>query len=161
MSGFWNELRASTEAENARLGEAYSRGENIVNMLQQAQQGNLNSSMQFSGMGQQGLLSAVTMAENSRQFDETMEQQVEFKALDQKHRIEFEILSQEHKMKYLAADNDAKRKLVNDEYLFRANEMIANQNHAYMMLKRAKDLGYETPPDTIYKNVYNPKGSWE
>lgn len=159
MSGFWNELRASTEAENARLGEAYSRGENIVNMLQQSQQGNLNSSMQFSGMGQQGLLSAVTMAEDSRQFDETMEQQAVFKALDQEYRIKLEMLSQQHKIDYLAAESEEKRKLVNDEYLFRVNEAIMNHNNSIIMLKKGKDYGYETPPQTVYNNVYNTQGS--
>ena len=69
MAGFWDELRAITEAEAQRGNEAFARGANIVNMLNQTTESGLNRAMDYENMAQSGLLSMVNLAENSRQFD--------------------------------------------------------------------------------------------
>ena len=69
MAGFWDELRAITEAEAQRGNEAFARGANIVNMLNQTTESGLGRAMDYEKMAQSGLLSMANLAENSRQFN--------------------------------------------------------------------------------------------
>ena len=69
MAGFWDELRAITEAEAQRGNEAFARGANIVNMLNQTTESGLGRAMDYENMAQSGLLSMANLAENAWQFD--------------------------------------------------------------------------------------------
>ena len=69
MAGFWDELRAITEAEAQRGDEAFARGANIVNMLNQTTESGLGRAMDYENMAQSGLLSMANLEENAWQFD--------------------------------------------------------------------------------------------
>lgn len=166
MAGFWDELRAITEAEAQRGNEAFARGANIVNMLNQTTESGLNHAMDYENMVQSGLLSMANLAENTRQFDTGHQNALELaelgfgqdKALTEiKHK--HDVVIAELRNKYDMALQKAKsqhemNKLAETlEYEVRAADQALQDN--IVLLLEQKRLGFTTPQQTIsYIPVY-------
>lgn len=174
MSGFWNELRASTEAEAQRSNEAFARGANIVNMLNQATESDLGRAMDYENMAQSGLLSMANLAENSRQFDtghkyamELGEQDfVQAKALaaiQNKYAIILADLQNEYDMKKQLVDNEHELKVLDKELAHKSETIITEQIHeqtqllnSFLLSEKSGSKGGSMPHYTqIYSNVMN------
>jgi len=166
MPGFWDELRAITEAEAQRGNEAFARGANIVNMLNQTTESGLNRAMDYENMMQSGLLSMANLAENSRQFDTghkyAMElaeqgfgQEKELAAI--KHGYDLAVADARHK--YDMALQNAKNQQEMDKLAetFEFEVRMAGQavQDQILLLMKQKELGFTTPQQTTtYTPVY-------
>lgn len=153
MAGFWDELRAITEAEAQRGNEAFARGANIVNMLNQTTESGLNRAMDYENMAQSGLLSMANLAENSRQFNAGHQHAV--KLADIQHG--YDVVVAELKHKYDMALQNAKSKHEMDKLAeaYEFDVMMAGQavQDQILLLEEQKRLGIDTPQETI---SYNP-----
>jgi hypothetical protein len=155
MAGFWDELRAITEAEAQRGNEAFARGANIVNMLNQTTESGLNRAMDYENMMQSGLLSMANLAENTRQFNAGHQNAMEL--ADIQHG--YDVVIAGLKNKYDMALQNAKSKHEMDklaetfEYEVRmADQAVQDQ---ILLLMKQKELGFAAPQQTInYNPVY-------
>ena len=166
MAGFWDELRAITEAEAQRVNEAFARGANIVNMLNQTAESGLNRAMDYENMAQSGLLSMANLAENARQFNTGHKNAIELaelgfgqdKALAE-IKYTHDLLVADAQNKYDMALQNAKSQQEMDklaetfEYEVRmADQAVQDQ---ILLLMKQKELGFTTPQQTInYNPVY-------
>jgi hypothetical protein len=166
MAGFWDELRAITEAEAQRRNEAFTRGANIVNMLNQTTESGLGRAMDYENMAQSGLLSMANLAENSRQFDTAHKYAMELSeqgfgqdkklaeimhgydlvVADAKHRYDMALqtVKSQQEMDKLAETLDFDIRM--------ADKALQDQIE---LLEKQKELGFTTPQQTInYSPVY-------
>jgi len=155
MAGFWDELRAITEAEAQRGNEAFARGANIVNMLNQTTESGLNRAMDYENMAQSGLLSMANLAENSRQFDTGHQYAMKLAEVQREHDVVIAGL----KHKYDMALQNAKSKHEMDKLAETLEYEVRAADKAYqdqvLFLREQKELGFITPqPFTPYNPVY-------
>lgn len=164
MAGFWDELRAITEAEAQRGNEAFARGANIVNMLNQATESGLGRAMDYENMAQSGLLSMANLAESTRQFDTGHKYAMELadqgfghgkKLAEIQHGYDVVIAGLRNK--YDMALQNAKSQHEMDklaetlEYEVRAADKALQDQ--ILLLAEQKKLGFATPQQPI---SYNP-----
>ena len=155
MAGFWDELRAITEAEAQRGNEAFARGANIVNMLNQTTESGLNRAMDYENMVQSGLLSMANLAESHWQFDTGNQHATKLAEIQHGYDVVLAGL----RNKYDMALQNAKGKQEMDklaetlEYEVRAaGQALQDQ---IRLLEEQKRLGFTTPqPFTPYNPVY-------
>ncbi len=166
MAGFWDELRAITEAEAQRGNEAFARGANIVNMLNQTTESGLNRAMDYENMVQSGLLGMANLAENARQFDTGHQHAMELaelgfgydKALTEiKHGHDLVVADLKHKYDMALQNAKSKQEMdkLAEEYEF--NVRMAGQalQDEILLLTKQKELGFATPqPFILYNPVY-------
>lgn len=166
MAGFWDELRAITEAEAQRGNEAFARGANIVNMLNQTTESGLGRAMDYENMAQSGLLSMANLAESTRQFDTGHKNAMEIaelgfgqdKALAEiKHG--YDLVITDLRNKYDMALQNAKSKQEMDKLAETLAYEVGAADKAYkdqvLFLAEQKRLGFITPqPYTNYSPVY-------
>jgi methyltransferase-like protein len=155
MAGFWDELRAITEAEAQRGNEAFARGANIVNMLNQTTESGLNRAMDYENMAQSGLLSMANLAENRWQFDTGHKNAMELKDIEHEHDVVIDGLRHKYDMDL----QNAKSKQEMDKLAETLEFDVRMANKAYqdqvLLLREQKELGFTTPqPFTPYNPVY-------
>jgi len=166
MAGFWDELRAITEAEAQRGNEAFARGANIVNMLNQTTESGLSRAMDYENMAQSGLLSMANLAENSRQFDTGHQNAIELGELGFKQEKILKEIQNNHDLlvadaqnKYDMALQNAKSQQEMDKLAETLAYEVGAADKAFkdqvLFLAEQKRLGFTTPqPYTNYSPVY-------
>lgn len=155
MAGFWDELRAITEAEAQRGNEAFARGANIVNMLNQTTESGLNRAMDYENMAQSGLLSMANLAENSRQFDTG--HQYAMKLADIQHGYDVVIAGLKHKYDMALQNAKSQHEMDKLAEAYEFDVEMAGQalQDQIRLLREQKELGFDTPqPFTPYNPVY-------
>lgn len=140
MAGFWDELRAITEAEAQRSNEAFARGANIVNMLNQTTESGLGRAMNYENMAQSGLLSMANLAENSRQFDTAhknamelaelgFEQETALTEMRNRHAFDLAELENKYAIARQNAQNEHELNVLDKQLKHDAEALISKQNH--------------------------------
>lgn len=178
MAGFWDELKALTEAEAQRGNEAFARGANIVNMLNQATESGLGRAMDYENMAQSGLLSMANLAENSRQFDtghknaiELAElssgQKKELAEIQNKYTVSLAELQNAYDMAKLEAKNKQELKVLEQQFNHDAETLVSQQLHEQIQLFNSFQLSNQTGNSQagglpqwmqIYNNTMNRGG---
>jgi hypothetical protein len=166
MAGFWDELRAITEAEAQRRNEAFTRGANIVNMLNQTTESGLGRAMNYENMAQSGLLSMANLAESTRQFDTGHKYAMELseQGFEQDKKLAeimhgYDLVVADAKHRYDMSLQNAKSQQDMDklaetlDYEVRAADKALKDN--IQLLAEQKKLGFTTPQQPIiYRPVY-------
>jgi hypothetical protein len=153
MAGFWDELRAITEAEAQRGNEAFARGANIVNMLNQTTESGLNRAMDYENMAQSGLLSMANLAENSRQFDTG--HQYAMKLAEVQHGYDVVIAGLKHKYDMALQNAKSKHEMDKLAEAYEFDVEMAGQalQDQIRFIREQKELDFDTPQPFI---PYNP-----
>jgi hypothetical protein len=178
MAGFWDELRAITEAEAQRGNEAFARGANIVNMLNQTTESGLNRAMDYENMAQSGLLSMANLAESTRQFDTGHKYAMELaeKSFDQdkalaeiqnKYAVSFAELQNAYDMAKQKVTNEQELKVLDMQFKHDSETIVSNQLHEQVQLLNSIKLSKESnsqvgglPPwYQIYDSIINRGGN--
>lgn len=178
MAGFWDELRAITEAEARRGNEAFARGANIVNMLNQTTESGLNRAMDYENMAQSGLLSMANLAENSRQFDTGHQNAMELaelgfgqdKALAEiqnRYAVSFAELQNAYDMAKQVAENEHELKALEKQFNHEAEKIVTQQRHEEIQLLKSFQLSKQSNSQVgglpqwmqIYNNTMNRGGN--
>jgi hypothetical protein len=179
MAGFWDELRAITEAEAQRSNEAFARGANIVNMLNQTTESGLGRAMNYENMAQSGLLSMANLAENSRQFDTGHKYAMELseqgfnqgKALTEmqnKHAFDFAALQNKYDIAKQEAKDEQELKVLEMQFRHDAEKLISEQRHEEIQLVKSFELSNRSNNSQvgglpqwmqIYNNTMNRGGN--
>lgn len=155
MAGFWDELRAITEAEAQRGNEAFARGANIVNMLNQTTESGLNRAMDYENMAQSGLLSMANLAENTRQFDtghqyamelgqQGFEQEKELAEIQNKYAVSLAELQNAYDMAKQGAKNEQELKVLDMQFRHDAETIVTQQRHEEIQLLKSFQLSNQT-----------------
>lgn len=178
MAGFWDELRAITEAEAQRGNEAFARGANIVNMLNQTTESGLNRAMDYENMAQSGLLSMANLAENSRQFDtghqnamelaeKSFEQDKALAEIQNKYAVSFAELQNAYDMAKQVAKNEQELKVLEKQFNHEAEKIVTQQMHEERQLLQSFQLSNQSNSQVgglpqwmqIYNNTMNRGGN--
>jgi len=174
MAGFWDELRAITEAEAQRGNEAFERGANIVNMLNQTTESGLGRAMDYENMAQSGLLSMANLAENTRQFDTghqyAMElaergfgQERELAEIQNRYAVSFAELQNAYDMAKQGARNEQELKVLEKQFQHDAEKIVTQQMHEETQLLKSFQLSNQSNSQVgglpqwmqIYNNTMN------
>jgi len=178
MPGFWDELRAITEAEAQRGNEAFARGANIVNMLNQTTESGLGRAMDYENMMQSGLLSMANLAENTRQFDtghqyamklgeQSFEQEKELAEIRNKYAVSFAELQNAYDMAKQVAKNEHERKVLDMQFKHDSEVLVSKQLHEETQLLKSikasnqsnSQVGGLPPWYQIYDSIINRGGN--
>jgi len=178
MAGFWDELRAITEAEAQRGNEAFARGANIVNMLNQTTESGLNRAMDYENMAQSGLLSMANLAENTRQFDTGHQYAMDIaelgfgqdKALAEiqnKYAVSLTNLENAYEMARDKAKNEQELKVLDKQFQHDAETIVTQQRHEEIQLLKSFQLSNQSNSQVgglpqwmqIYNNTMNRGGN--
>ncbi|MDD2314408.1 MAG: hypothetical protein PHX12_06030 [Proteiniphilum sp.] len=178
MAGFWDELRAITEAEAQRGNEAFARGANIVNMLNQTTESGLNRAMDYENMAQSGLLSMANLAEDSRQFDtghqyamklaeKSFEQDKTLAEIQNKYAVSFAELQNAYDMAKQVAKNEQELKVLEKQFNHEAEKIVTQQMHEERQLLKSFQLSNQSNSQVgglpqwmqIYNNTMNRGGN--
>lgn len=178
MAGFWDELRAITEAEAQRGNEAFARGANIVNMLNQTTESGLNRAMDYENMAQSGLLSMANLAKDTWQFNTGHQNAMELaelgfnqdKALAEiqnKYAVSLTNLENAYEMARQVAKNDQELKVLDKQFKHDAETIITKQNHEQIQLLKSFELSNQSNSQVnalpqwmqIYNNTMNRGGN--
>ena len=178
MAGFWDELRAITEAEAQRGNEAFARGANIVNMLNQTTESGLNRAMDYENMAQSGLLSMANLAENSRQFDtghqnamelgqQGFEQEKALAEIQNKYAVSFANLQNAYDMAKQKVTNEQELKVLDKQFQHDAETIVTKQLHEETQLLKSFQLSNQSNSQVnglpqwmqIYNNTMNRGGN--
>ena len=166
MAGFWDELRAITEAEAQRGDEAFARGANIVNMLNQTTESGLGRAMDYENMAQSGLLSMANLEQNAWQFDTGHKNAIEIGELgfeqekiltDIKNNHDLVVTNLEHKynMDLQNAKSQQEMKKLAETLEFDVRMADQTLQDQILLLNEQKRLGFTTPQQpTTYNPVY-------
>lgn len=166
MAGFWDELRAITEAEAQRGDEAFARGANIVNMLNQTTESGLSRAMDYENMAQSGLLSMANLAENRWQFEtghknamelaeRGHEQDKELTELKNQHDIVVTNLKNQYDVALQNTKNQQEMDKLAEAYEFDVRMAGQALQDQILLLMKQKELGFTTPQQfTPYNPVY-------
>ena len=166
MAGFWDELRAITEAEAQRGNEAFARGANIVNMLNQTTESGLGRAMDYEKMAQSGLLSMANLAENSRQFDtghqyamelgqQGFEQEKALAEIQHGYDVVIAGLRNKYDMALQNAKNQQEMDKLAETFEFDVRMAGKALQDQILLLMKQKELGFTTPQQTTtYTPVY-------
>ena len=166
MAGFWDELRAITEAESQRGNEAFARGANIVNMLNQTTESGLGRAMDYENMAQSGLLSMANLAENRWQFNTGHKNAMEIAERGYEHDKELDELKNQHdlvitnlKNKYAVdlqnANNQHEKDKLAEAYEFDVKMAGQALQDQILFIREQKELDSTTPQQfTPYNPVY-------
>ena len=178
MAGFWDELRAITEAEAQRGNEAFARGANIVNMLNQTTESGLGRAMDYENMAQSGLLGMANLAENARQFDtghqyamELGQQgfgyEKELADINNKYAVSFANLQNAYDTARQKVTNEQELKVLDKQFQHDAEVLISNQLHEATQIERASKLSNQSNSQVnglprwqeIYNSIINRGGN--
>ena len=166
MAGFWDELRAITEAEAQRGNEAFARGANIVNMLNQTTESGLGRAMDYEKMAQSGLLSMANLAENSRQFNtghqyamelgqQGFEQEKALAEIQHGYDVVFAGLRNKYDMALQNVKNQQEMDKLAETFEFDVRMAGKALQDQILLLMKQKELGFTTPQQTTtYTPVY-------
>ena len=174
MAGFWDELRAITEAEAQRGNEAFARGANIVNMLNQTTESGLNRAMDYENMAQSGLLSMANLDKDIWQFDtghkNAMEiaelgfgQEKELAEIQNKYAVSFAELQNAYDMAKQGARNEQELKVLEKQFQHDAEKIVTQQMHEETQLLKSFQLSNQSNSQVgglpqwmqIYNNTMN------
>lgn len=178
MAGFWDELRAITEAEAQRGNEAFARGASIVNMLNQATESGLGRAMDYENMAQSGLLSMANLAESTRQFDTGhknamelaelgFEQEKELAEIQNKYAVSLTNLENAYEMARDKAKNEQELKVLEMQFKHDAEKIVTQQLHEQTQLLNSFKLNNQSNSQVgglpqwmqIYNNIMNRGGN--
>ena len=166
MAGFWDELRAITESEAQRGDEAFARGANIVNMLNQTTESGLGRAMDYENMAQSGLLSMANLAENRWQFEtghkNVMEigeqgfgQEKKLAEIKNKHDLVITNLKHKYNMDLQNAKSQQEMNKLAETLEFDVRMAGQALQDQIRLLREQKELGFDTPQQfTPYNPVY-------
>ena len=155
MAGFWDELKALTEAEAQRGNEAFARGANIVNMLNQTTESGLNRAMDYENMVQSGLLSMANLEENRWQFETGHQYAMKLRDIEHKHDLVITNLEHKYDMALQNAKSQQEMDKLAEAYEF--DVMMAEQalQDQILFISKQNELGFTTPQQfTPYNPVY-------
>jgi len=178
MAGFWDELRAITEAEAQRGNEAFARGANIVNMLNQTTESGLSRAMDYENMAQSGLLSMANLAENTRQFDtghqnamelgeKSFEQDKALAEIQNRYAVSFANLQNAYDMAKQKVTNEQELKVLDKQFKHDAETIVTKQMHEETQLLKSFQLSNQSNSQVnglpqwmqIYNNTMNRGGN--